>query len=62
MQSVESTETYSYGTSKDLVSEKEVIKWNNIIKRLTSMINFNYVVKENIKEHDPNWAQIPDHP
>ena len=62
MQSVESTETYSYGTSKDLVSEKEVIKWNNIIKRLTSMINFNYVAKENIKEHNPNWAQIPDHP
>ena len=33
MQSIESIETYAYGTSKDLVSEKEEIKCNNIIKR-----------------------------
>ena len=33
MQSIDSTETYAYGTSKDLVSEKEQIKCNNIIKR-----------------------------
>ena len=33
MQSIDSVETYAYGTSKDLVSEKEVIKCNNIIKR-----------------------------
>ena len=26
------------------------------------MINFDDVIKENIKEHDPNWPQIPDHP
>ena len=26
------------------------------------MINFDDVVKENIKEHNPNWSQIPDHP
>ena len=26
------------------------------------MINFDDVVKENIKEHNPNWQQIPDHP
>ena len=25
------------------------------------MINFD-VTKENIKEHHPNWSQIPDHP
>ena len=24
------------------------------------MINFYDVVKESIKEHNPNWAQIPD--
>ena len=24
--------------------------------------NFNYVKKENIKEHNLNWLQIPDHP
>ena len=33
MKSIDSIETYSYGTSKDLVSEKEEIKCNNIIKK-----------------------------
>ena len=33
MQSIDSIETYAYGMSKDLVSEKEVVKCNNIIKR-----------------------------
>ena len=33
MQSVDSIETYAYGTSKDLVSDKEQIKCNNIINR-----------------------------
>ena len=26
------------------------------------MFNFDDVVKENIKEHNPNWPQIPDNP
>ena len=26
------------------------------------MINFDDVTKENIKEHNPNWPQIPDYP
>ena len=25
------------------------------------MINFDDVSKENIKQHNPNWPQIPDH-
>ena len=33
MQSIDSIETYVYGMTKDLVSEKEEIKCNNIIKR-----------------------------
>ena len=33
MQSISSIETYAYGMSKDLVSEKENIKCNNIIKQ-----------------------------
>ena len=33
MQSIDSIKTYGYGTSKDLVSEKEKIKCNRIIKR-----------------------------
>ena len=26
------------------------------------MINFGDITKENIKKHNPNWPQIPDHP
>ena len=26
------------------------------------MIKFDDITKENIKEHNPNWAQIPNHP
>ena len=33
MQIIHLIETYSYGTSKDLVSKKEEAKCNNIIKR-----------------------------
>ena len=29
---------------------------------IRKMINFHNVTKENINEHNPNWAQIPDHP
>ena len=32
MKSIDSIETYGYGMSKDLVSEKEEIKYNKIIK------------------------------
>ena len=33
MQPIDSIETYAYGTSKDLPTEKVVIKCNNIIKK-----------------------------
>ena len=33
LQSIDSIETYAYGTSKDSVSEKEEIKWSNIMKQ-----------------------------
>ena len=33
MQSIDLIETYSYGMSKDLVSEKDKVKCNNIIKQ-----------------------------
>ena len=25
------------------------------------MINFYYVIKEETKEHNPSWSEIPDH-
>ena len=33
MQSIDSAETYAYGPSENLVSEKEENKFNNVIKR-----------------------------
>ena len=33
-----------------------IIKYNN-----KKMINFDYITKENIKEHNTNWPKIPDH-
>ena len=26
------------------------------------MFNFDYITKEGIKEHNPNWQKIPQHP
>ena len=26
------------------------------------MFNYDYVTKENIKKHNPNWPDIPDYP
>ena len=53
MQSIGLAETYPYGTSKDLVSEKEKIKCNCIIKQYKKWWykNFDDVTKENIKEN-----------
>ena len=33
MQSIDSIETYAYGTSKDLIRKKEKIKSNNMLKK-----------------------------
>ena len=27
-----------------------------------NMLNFYYITKEDKKEHNPNWPEIPDHP
>ena len=48
MQSINSIEIYVYVTGKVLVSEKEEIKNNKIIKD-PKMIKFNDFTKENIK-------------
>ena len=26
------------------------------------MFSFDYIIKEDIKEHNPNWPEFPDHP
>ena len=38
MQSIDLIETYAYGMRKDLVSEKEEIKYNNITKRYRKLL------------------------
>ena len=40
MQSIDSMETYGYGTSKDVVSEEKEIKCNNIIKQCKKRLTF----------------------
>ena len=66
LKSIDSIKTYAYGTSKDLVSEKEETKFNNCNKcnNITTqkMSNFDDVTKENIKEHNINLPQVLDHP
>ena len=44
------------------MSGKEEIKCNNIIKQCKKLLTLMTLLKENIKEHDPNWPQIYDHP
>ena len=66
IQEIDSIETYAYGTSEDLVSEKEDIKCSNIIKNDTKaiqkMTNFDNIIKENIKDNNSNWPEISVHP
>ena len=49
MQSNDSIETYAYGMNKDSVC-------NNMIKQYKY-----YFTRKDIKEHNPNWPEIPDH-
>ena len=56
MQSINSTETYAHGMSKDLIcnNNNKKKKTYQYYKTIQTMINFDDVVKENIKEHNPN--------
>ena len=57
MQSIDSIETYAYGMSKDLVSEKEVINCNNMMKRYESLLTL--VMLQKKTKQNPNWPQFP---
>ena len=48
--------------SKDLLSNKEETKYNKIIKQCKKWLTLIILQKENIKKHNLNWPQIPDHP
>ena len=60
IKSIDSLETYSYGTSKDLLS-KEEIKCNYVIKQ-QKLVNYDYMTRENIDKHNSSWPRIFDHP
>ena len=46
MQSNDSIDTYEYGMGKDLVSEKEEFKCNNITKRCNKWLTLTMLHKE----------------
>ena len=48
MKSIDQIETYTRGTSKDLVCKEKGIKFNNIINN-TKMFDFDYITKEDVK-------------
>ena len=50
MQSIDWTEKYAYGATKDLVSQIEEVRCNNIINN-TKMINFDDVTKESFTKN-----------
>ena len=58
---IDSIKTCAYETSKDLASEKEEIKYNKYNKTMQIMINIDAISKGYVKEHTPNWPQIPDY-
>ena len=36
--------------------------FNNICNIIFKIFNFDDDTRENVKEHNPNWPQIPNHP
>ena len=50
MQSIDSIDSYAYGTSTDLVSEKEEIKCNNTIKRYEKWLTLMMLQKKKNKD------------
>ena len=46
MQSIDSRETYAYGTSKDLLSDKEELIYDNTIKQYKNWLNLMMLQKE----------------
>ena len=61
MQSTDSIETNGYWKSKDLLSEKEEIKCNNIIKQYKRCLTL-MMLQKKTKEHYLHGPQISDHP
>ena len=61
IQWIDSIETYAYGTTKHLASDKEEIKCNNMIKRYKKWLTLMMLYKRKQKAYNPNWPKIPGH-
>ena len=59
IKSIDSIETYEYGTIKDIVIEKEGSRSKRYINN-TKLINVDDATRENIKKHNTNLATLPD--
>ena len=62
MQSIDSTETYRYGTCKDWLCKEEETKCINIRKQYKKWLTLMMLQRKWKKEHNPSWPQISDHP
>ena len=62
MQSTDSIEEYTHGTSKYLVNDKEEIKCNNIRNRYKTRLTLMVLSNKISKKHNPNRLQIPHDP
>ena len=54
IQSLDSIETYAYGTSRDLVSKKEEIKYNNKLKQCKKLLTL-WCYK---RKHKRTWSKL----
>ena len=61
IQSIDSVDTYAYGSCIDLLNENEEVKYNNI-RRQKKMTSFHDYTNEYKTEHNSRWPHIPDHP
>ena len=61
MQSIDSKETYAYRTSQGLVSRKEEIKYNNIIKRHKKWLTLMMLQKKTRKNIIQIGLEVLDH-
>ena len=53
-QSIDSTETYAYGTNEDVIHKKEKIKYINIIKHYKKWLTM-MMLQKKTKYHNSNW-------
>ena len=59
MQSIDSIETCIWDEERSSMQQRRY--QCNIVTKQHKTFNFDYVTKEDIKEHNPNWPETYDH-